>query len=138
MRSTARILPIVLTVLSGCSPTSPPLCAAGTGEPMLVYQLYFGRTIHSSGFVSDEAWRTFRDTVITPNLPKGYTVLDADGAWAGANGGGTKSDPTKLLIVALPNNADSRAPIARIRSAYQTQFSQESVGMIVQPACGQF
>ena len=116
----------------------PPACIAGTGKPMQVYQLYFGRNIATGGFVADADWKAFRETAITPDLPDGFTVLDGDGAWAEPGGQRTVTDPTKVLIVALPQGPDGLAAVTRIRLAYQNRFSQGLVGMIVQPGCALF
>lgn len=129
----AMVLP-----LTGCSGAETVACAAGMGKPMQVYQLYFGRNIKAGGFVTDPDWQRFRDMVITPNMPDGYTILDADGAWAAPGGQRTETDPTKVLIVAMPAGPDSLAAVKRVRVAYQGRFSQDLVGMIVQPGCALF
>ncbi len=105
---------------------------------MQVFSLYFGRTIHGGGFVSDADWRGFRDDVLTAALPGGFTVLDAEGAWAAPDGRRTLAEPTKMLIVALPAVPSSWAAIAQVRQAYRTRFAQEAVGMTVQPGCASF
>ncbi len=43
---------------------------------MLEYHLFFGRAS-----VTDPAWAEFTARVITPQLPDGFTVLDANGQW---------------------------------------------------------
>ncbi len=128
----------LLLPLAACAVRPPIACSTETGVPMQIYQLYFGRNIKAGGFVSDSDWTTFRDTVITANLPDGYTVLDADGAWAGPGGHRTVSDPTKLLIVALPAGPNGVAAVTRIRLEYQHRFSQDLVGMTAQPGCALF
>lgn len=129
-------------LVAGC--TAPPpdtrtsSCPAGQGSPMMVFELYFGRSIDSHGEVSDRAWDDFLDQVVTPNLPDGYTVFDAAGAWMNPATRHTAHERTKVLQVALPDAAGSSTAIARIRQAYATQFHQSSVGMTVAPACGAF
>lgn len=105
---------------------------------MLVFELFFGRSIHGQGDVSDRAWDDFRDQVVTPNLPNGYTVFDADGAWLGPGSGRTVQEHTKVLMVALPDAPASVAAVARVRHAYAVQFHQSLVGMTVTQACGSF
>lgn len=105
---------------------------------MQVYELFFGRSIAQSTPVADQEWNAFLDRVIAPNLPDGFTVLDASGAWLSPKGHSVMREPTKLLLVALPDTADALARIQHIRSAYQRQFHQELVGMIVQPGCAAF
>ena len=124
--------------LTGCAGMDPAGCIAGTGKPMQVYQLYFGRNIGTGASVSDADWKAFRETAVTPHLPDGYTVLDGDGAWAAPGGQRTVTDPTKVLIVAMPKGPDGLAAVTRIRLEYQHRFSQDLVGTIVQPGCALF
>ena len=124
--------------MTGCAGSQPAACVPGTGKPMQVYQLYFGRTITGGGFVSEQDWNTFREAAITPNLPDGYTILDADGAWAAPGRQRTVTDPTKVLIVAIPPGQDGVAAVTRVRLDYQHRFAQELVGMIVLPGCALF
>lgn len=138
MTPMAKLLAVVLLALTGCDGIAPPACVAGTGKPMQVYQLYFGRNIETGGFVTDLDWKTFRETAIAPSMPDGFTVLDAEGAWAAPDGHRTMTDPTKILIVAMPNGPDGLAAVTRVRHEYQNRFSQDQVGMIVQPGCGLF
>ena len=128
--------------LAGCAvPPAPPAaaaCAAQQTAPMLDYVLFFGRSIPGGGMVGDAAWDDFAARTVTPNLPSGYTIFDAAGAWADPATGRTVHEPTKVLLVAMPDRPDSAAAIARIRDSYRQAFHQESVGMTVAPVCGAF
>jgi hypothetical protein len=131
----------LVALLSGCAtpyPMQTALCASPSGTPMTVFELFFGRSVRGDGEVSDQAWNDFLEQVVTPNLPNGYTVFDAVGAWRNPATGHTVHERTKVLLVALPVDAASAAAVARIRSAYQVQFHQMLVGMTVAPACGSF
>jgi hypothetical protein len=105
---------------------------------MLVYQLFFGRSIQGQGEVSDRAWDEFLDRVVTPNLPNGYTVFDGTGAWLNPATKRTVHERTKILLVALPDAAANAAAIGRVRAAYAEQFHQSLVGMTTAPACALF
>jgi len=105
---------------------------------MRIYDLYFGRSVSRRGEVSDTEWRDFRDQVITPALPNGYTVLDGQGAWRNPRSGSTISEATKILVVAMPDAPESLAAINGIRSNWQHRFHQYVVGMTVQTGCGSF
>jgi hypothetical protein len=50
----------------------------------------------------------------------------------------TIRETTKVLQVALPDTPDSLAAITRIRTAYQTQFQQQLVGMTTHVVCASF
>ncbi|MGE0221812.1 MAG: DUF3574 domain-containing protein [Acetobacteraceae bacterium] len=134
-----RSVVIGLALLAGCAPSPARMsCPAGMGPPMLLYNLYFGRSIPGIGEVTDREWSSFMDRVVTPNLPNGYTVYNASGAWMNPITQKTIKSPTKVLQVALPDTPESFAAITRIRSAYQSDYRQELVGMTVHPACGSF
>jgi hypothetical protein len=105
---------------------------------MQIYTLYFGRSVSGRAEVSDKEWRDFRDQVVTPALPDGYTVLDGQGAWMNPRSHATISETTKILVVALPSMPDKQSVINRIRSAWQHRFHQYVVGMTVQTGRGSF
>src|SRR3954447_1378860 len=89
------------TLLSGCVPPPPggPRCTTALGPPVLVFNLFFGRTVPGRGDLSDAEWHDFLNRVVTPNLPNGYTVLDANGAWMNPITKKTIQERTKLLLV---------------------------------------
>lgn len=113
-------------------------CQPGGGEAMRIYSLYFGRSVAGRADVSDRQWRDFREQVITPALPDGYTVLDGQGAWMNPHSHATISEATKILVVAMPDAARSLTAINQIRSRWQHRFHQYVVGMTVQTGCGSF
>jgi hypothetical protein len=105
---------------------------------MVLFQLFFGRSIRGQGEVSDGAWDDFVQQVITPSLPNGYTVFDGTGAWLNPATGHTIRERTKILLAALPDAPASAAAVARVRTAYAARFHQNLVGMTVSPVCGAF
>lgn len=130
-------------LLTACQPPPDPpptlaQCGGEYGPPMALFSLFFGRSIPARGDVTERQWAEFLDRVITANLPNGYTVHDATGAWMNPATQRTIREPTKVLIVALPDVPDSMMAISRIRNAYQVQFRQHRVGMTVRQACGSF
>jgi len=130
-------------MLAGCTPPAADsnaalACPTPPGQPVLVFQLFFGRSIPALGEVTDRDWDQFVDRVITPNLPNGFTVFDATGEWMNPQTHGTIHERTKVLLAALPRAPNSIAPIERIRNAYQAEFHQQLVGMTVAPGCGDF
>ncbi len=128
-------LVLLLGISGGCS---APVCRGDIGEPMRIYTLFFGLAVAGAPDVSDQQWAAFRDRVITPHVPDGYTVLDAQGAWRATDSQRTVTERSKMLIVALPDRQQSADAISQIRAAYQTMFHQQSVGLIVQPGCAAF
>ena len=130
-----------LMCLAGCATqptTTVQRCPAGYGAPTLMVQLFFGRSIPGLGEVTDRQWTQFEAQVVVPALPNGFTVFDASGAWTIPAGHATVHEPTKVLLVSLPETQGALAPIKRIRDAYQMRFRQQLIGMSVAPACGEF
>ncbi len=105
---------------------------------MRIFTLYFGRSVAGRAEVSDKEWREFRDQVISPELPNGYTVLDGQGAWMNARSHATIAEATKILVVALPDRDASLGAINAIRSNWQHRYHQYVVGMTIQSGCGSF
>jgi hypothetical protein len=75
---------------------------------------------------------------VTADLPNGYTILDATGAWMNPITRKTIKEATKVLIAALPATPDSLVAVNRIRRDYQIKFRQQLVGMTAEQACGTF
>jgi hypothetical protein len=129
----------LLASLGGCAVSPEPMaCVAGVSSPMRIYELYFGRAVRGRADVSDAEWNAFRDTVVTASLPDGYTAFDGAGAWMNRATHVTSTEATKVLIAALPDIPASMAAIQRVRTAYETTFNQQSVGMTYHPGCGSF
>ena len=124
-----------LMLLSGCGESR---CPSGAGQAMRVYDLYFGRSAPGREEISEKEWRVFRDRVISPALPNGYTVMDGQGAWMNPRSRATIAEATKILTVALPDSSQSQIIVNQIRGAWQRRFHQYVVGMTVQTACGSF
>ncbi len=116
--------------------TTPP--AACPGSRMTLYTLYFGESVPGRGLVTDAEWQGFLAASVTPNLPGGYTVWDARGAWLNPRTRTTISEPTKVLAAALPPGYAGQAAIDRVRTAYRSAFQQQSVGMTTESVCGDF
>jgi hypothetical protein len=136
----SRLIVVIgmITSLGGCVAPIGPSCAPGTGSPVAVFTLFMGKAIPGREDMTDTEWLAFLDTVVSANLPKGYTVFDANGGWTNPITHKTIREATKVLLVALPETPDSLAAVNRIRTAYQIKFHQQLVGMTVDHACGEF
>lgn len=108
------------------------------GPPVLIVSLYFGQAIPGREDVTPAEWQAFLDQTVTTNLPNGYTLMDAHGAWMNPITHQTIKEATKVLIVAMPPASGSLVTINRVRSDYQVRFRQELVGMTTQTGCGAF
>ena len=118
----------LLVLLAGC--TTAPACRNHT-------QLFFGAAIAESGAQVDEAvWRDFVETAILPRFPDGFTVMDAAGLWRSPVTGQAVREPSRVLLVLHPDNADSNSKLDAIAADYKTRFRQESVLRLDQ--CGAY
>ena len=112
-------------------------CHAGQ-QARLVAELTFGRDIGRRFGVGEAAWRRFLDHEVTPRFPDGLTVVSAVGQWRDRLTGKIVREPSKLVMIVLPGNPDDQARLDAIAAAYKRLFRQQSVGVIVQPACTAF
>ena len=99
----------------------------------MVADLLFGRT-----HVSEASWARFLAAEVTPRFPDGFTVIDAKGQWRAPGGEKISRERSKVLMIAMPPGADNDDRLQQIIDAYKTRFRQQSVGLIVRPACVSF
>jgi hypothetical protein len=141
MRTLGPVLFIVLLLAGGSRALAAqnPASACHSGQqPRLMAELTFGRDIGRHVGVSEAAWRHFLDREVTPRFPDGLTVVSALGQWRDRNTGRVVREPSKLIMIVLPGKADDQARLDAMVAAYKRQFQQQSVGVIVQPACAAF
>jgi hypothetical protein len=105
---------------------------------MLEYHLFFGRNIAGRVALADAEWTDFAARVVTPNLPDGFTAFDAYGQWMNPATRRIGAEPTKVIVVAVPDTPASARAITAIQDAYKAEFHQQSVGMTVAPVCAAF
>lgn len=134
-----RLISALPLLLAACATTpTTTVCAPSLGEPMMAYELFFGRTVPARADVSDPEWTAFIEDTVTPALPDGFTVFDARGAWLSARAGRTIHQTSKVILVALPDTPASLDAVNRVRAVYKSRFNQQLVGMTAQPTCGTF
>ena len=104
----------------------------------MLAELTFGRDIGRHVGVSEAAWQRFLAREVTPRFPDGLTVMSAVGQWRDRSNGRIVREPSKLVMIVLPGKADDQARLDAVVAAYKQQFRQQSVGVIVQPACTAF
>ena len=136
-RSIARLLAflLVLAVADGASAQS---IECRSGKPQQVAELMFGRKIGDRIGVSEAQWARFVDREITPRFPDGLTVVDARGQWRDTERNRIVREPSKLVQIVLPGKAEDEQRLNEIAEAYKKSFRQQSVGIIVRPACVSF
>ena len=110
----------------------------GTLQAQQVAQLLFGRNVEDRARVSEADFNGFVAREVSPRFPEGFTVIDATGQWRDARRGTIVHEATKIIEIVLPAGEDNRPKIEAIVEAYKLQFQQQSVGLIVAPACVRF
>jgi hypothetical protein len=103
-----------------------------------VAHLLFGRNVEDRIRVSEADWHDFVAREVSPRFPDGFTVVDATGQWRDARRGSTVLESSKLIEIVLPGGDDDRIKVDAIAEAYKRRFEQQSVGLIIGPACVRF
>jgi len=103
-----------------------------------VAQLLFGRNVADQMRVSEADWSDFVAREVTPRFPDGFTVVDATGQWRDTRRGSIVHESSKLIEIVLPGTSDDRIKIDAIAETYKRRFEQQSVGLIIGPACVRF
>lgn len=111
---------------------------SGAHKPQHVAELIFGRSIVGRVGVSEEQWMLFVDNEITPRFPDGLTVFEAAGQWWDKTNRKIIREPSKIVLIVLPGNPEDLARLNEIAEAYKRSFGQQSVGVIMRPACVAF
>ena len=131
------------------------VCLSGTAQPQpqpqpevlecrsghkarQVAELTFGRRIVGHIAVSETQWLQFIDNEITPRFPEGLTAYDAAGQWWDPASKKIVRETSKVVLIVLPGNAEDLTRLNEIVEIYKRRFKQQSVGMILRPACVSF
>jgi Protein of unknown function (DUF3574) len=130
-----RAAAIILLALASSAGAQLLDCRGGQ-RPTEVAQLLFGRNIGNRIGVSERAWARFLDREIVPRFPDGLTVFDATGRYRVANR--VAREPSKIVEIALPGTPEDIVRLNEVVEAYKSRFKQQSVGLIVRPACVSF
>jgi hypothetical protein len=114
-----------------------PSCSGGTA-PATEIELFFGRNIAGRLGVSDARWARFLAREITARFPDGLTVLDASGQWRNPSGRLVVREPTKVVVIVVPDAAKAQPQVDAVVAAYKRRFRQQSVGVVTRPVCASF
>lgn len=129
-------LVLVLALAGGAD--AQLLDCLGGQRPTQVAELMFGRNIGHRRGVSEAEWGRFVDREIISRFPNGLTVLNAGGQWRDEATKKIVREPSKLVQIVLPGQVEDIARLNEIVAAYKRRFKQQSVIMIVRPACVSF
>jgi hypothetical protein len=97
-------------------------------EAFVRTELFFGTAKPDGTAVTQAEWIEFLDSEITARFPDGLTVMTGIGQWQGEDEE-IIQERSILVILLYPREAvgDGSAKIEAIRTAYEQEFSQESV-----------
>lgn len=129
---------LLLTLVLAGGAGAQLLDCRGGQRPTEVAELLFGRNIGNRVGVSEAAWARFVDREIVPRFPDGLTVFDASGRWRDRKRDRVVREPSKIVQIVLPGTPEDVARLNEIAEAYKRRFKQQSVGVIVRPACVSF
>jgi hypothetical protein len=110
----------------------------GGQKPTQVAELMFGRNIGRRLGVNEADWSRFVDREIISRFPSGLTMFNAAGEWRDGPTNKIVREPSKIVQIVLPGQAEDTARLNEIVVAYKQRFKQQSVVMIVRPACVSF
>jgi Protein of unknown function (DUF3574) len=117
---------------------SQGLSCHGARHTSQVAELLFGRDIGHRLGVSESAFARFVVHEIAARFPDGLTVSNATGQWRDRDSGAMVREPSKRVEIVLPGKADDETRLDAIVAAYKRDFHQQSVVVIVRPACVSF
>jgi Protein of unknown function (DUF3574) len=129
---------VVLAISLSGTARAQSLECRGAQKAQQVAELTFGRRIIGHIAVSETQWIQFVDNEITPRFPDGLTVFDAAGQWRDPTSKKIVRELSKIVLIVLPGNADDLPRLNEIVETYKRRFRQQSVGMILRPACVSF
>jgi hypothetical protein len=131
----AAILLLPLLVISAAG---EPIACSAPLKPQQVAELLLGRKIGDRLAVSETQFLNFLDREITPRFPDGLTVYDARGQWRDQERNRIVREPSKVVMIVLPGKPEDMARLGEIAEAYKKRFKQQSVGIVLRPACVSF
>jgi hypothetical protein len=138
MPSLFRLLAVPLLVLSLGGSASAQLVCNAPHKAQQVVDLMFGRKIGDRVAVTEGQWARFVDSEITPRFPDGLTVFNAYGQWRDTERNRIVREPSKVVTIVLPGKPEDGDRLTEIIEAYKKRFRQQSVGMVLRPACVAF
>lgn len=98
-------------------------------RPYTETRLYFGTQRTGGGEIGKAEFMRFLDREVTPAFPEGLTLQEGYGQWRGEDGKIVRESSYELILLYPEKSAEERdRSIERIRTAYEDQFQQDSVG----------
>jgi hypothetical protein len=130
---------LLLFVLAGATDASAQ--SVECRDPMkrmVVVDLLFGRNIEGRLGVTESRFAQFLAEEITPRFPDGLTVFDTTGQWRHEQRKVITRERSKVVMIAVTEDAGLQPKLDAIVAAYKQRFRQQSVGVMIRPACVSF
>lgn len=100
-------------------------------------ELLFGLSRTGGPDITEQEFKQFIDTKVTPRFPDGLTLISGDGQFKDASGT-IVEEGSKLLILLYPFSLRDSKLVDQIRQDYKELFQQESVLRIDDLSCVSF
>ena len=104
----------------------------------MLERIYLGRNIGDTLAVNDSVWNDFKEEVITPYFPNGFTVTKAEGQWRDSTNHIVHEQTYILEILHTADDLNAEKGVDDIISRYKSKFSQEAILKVTIPAMGDF
>jgi hypothetical protein len=95
-------------------------------------ELFFGLSKPDGSSVTENEWNKFVDDYISPELPEGFTIVDARGQWTNTDNKIIKEN-SKLLVVIYKYNKEIDSSLSYVINNYKRIFHQSSVLRVTFP-----
>lgn len=115
---------------------SAAVCPAGTAATARG-ELFLGRSMPGGKVIEDAAFDAFTRNEIARALPDGYTLVESSGGWRDATSGKLETERSNVLV-AIGAADQIRERLTAVADAYRSQFSQQSVLLVVSNSCARF
>jgi hypothetical protein len=89
--------------------------------------LYFGLSIPGGGKVSQEQWRQFNDSIVSPRFPEGYSEADVNGRWQDTENRQTITEQTKVLTFIGKKSKARQRSFDTLIQTYRQQYHQQAI-----------
>lgn len=111
-------------ILANVSPASIALPGVEVALP-LVSRIYLGAAIPKGGWVGQDEFQAFLNTIVAEQFPDGFSVSTVEGAWRDTETGDLIREVTRVVEVA--HDYDALGRIRYVAGVYKATFDQQAV-----------
>jgi hypothetical protein len=138
MRARGRLILVAAMTFQAAGASAQGLACNAPQKAMMDVELLFGRNVGKQLVVTESRWNAFLAREVTPRFPDGLTVFDTSGQMRSKKTKAVTQEPGKIVRIIMRADPEAQTKIDAIVAAYKTQFKQESVGVVMRPACVSF